>query len=90
VWIALSIVALAVLALRLRRRKAFAVRSDLVVVGVAVAGLALAVVHPDISLPAELWLAMPYVIALLALAGLVARVRMPQRLGLPYTRGERA
>jgi simple sugar transport system permease protein len=90
VWIALSVVALVVLALRVRRRRAFAARADLAVVAVAAIGVVLAIVHPDISLPAELWLAMPYVIALLALAGLVARVRMPQRLGIPYARGERA
>lgn len=87
VWLAVSLVALVVLASHLLRRRGFRWKADLPAVALAVAGLVLALVNPNISLPAELWLAMPYVIALLALAGLVARVRMPQRLGIPYHRG---
>jgi simple sugar transport system permease protein len=54
---------------------------------IAVAGAALFAVDPHFAAPAQLWLAVPYVLALLALAGLVGRVRMPSALAQPYLRG---
>lgn len=52
---------------------------------VAVAGaVALIVIRPDWSLPAQVWLALPYVLTLVALAGFVGRSRAPRALGLPY------
>lgn len=90
VWVALSVVAIVVLVYHVWQRRAFRASADLPAIAVAVLGLVLAVIAPDFSLPAELWLAVPYLVALLALAGLVARVRMPQRLGIPYVRGEKA
>jgi ABC-type uncharacterized transport system permease subunit len=89
VWLAVALIALAYLAVtRLRRRRA-SVGAGGVVVGSAVAavGVLLFVVAPQWSFPSQLWLAMPYVFALLALAGLVGRVRMPSSLAVPYLRG---
>ncbi|MBM2619384.1 ABC transporter permease [Actinoplanes sp. LDG1-06] len=65
-------------------------RRGLVVGGaVLIALVALAVVHPVVSLPASLWLAMPYVLALVALAaGGASRHRAPSALTLPYVRSE--
>lgn len=58
-------------------------------VGVAVFGVGLAMfaVAPQIHFPPQLWLTMPYLLALLALAGLVGRVRMPASLAVAYRRG---
>jgi simple sugar transport system permease protein len=56
-------------------------------VALAAAGTALFVVAPAWRFPAQLWLTLPYVAALLALAGLVRRVRMPASLAVPYRRG---
>jgi len=87
VWIAVALIAAAVLVLHVWRHRGFQWKADLPAAAIAVVGLVLAFVNPDISLPAELWRTVPYVVALLALAGLVARVRMPRRLGVPYDRG---
>ncbi|MBF4160719.1 ABC transporter permease [Nocardioides acrostichi] len=44
---------------------------------------------PDVSLPASLWLAMPYVLALVALAAAKAsRHQAPSALTIPYVRSE--
>jgi general nucleoside transport system permease protein len=57
--------------------------------GVAVlgAGIALFAAAPKIHFPPQLWLTVPYLLALLALAGLVGRVRMPTSLAVAYRRG---
>lgn len=56
-------------------------------VAIACLGIGLALANPSVSLPTQLWLAVPYVAALLALAGVVGRSRMPSALGIPYVRG---
>ena len=56
----------------------------LVVVGIS---LYLFAVPPKVSLPSQLWLAVPYLAAILALAGVVGRSRAPSALSLPYVRG---
>jgi ABC-type uncharacterized transport system permease subunit len=55
---------------------------------VAASGIVLFVTTPDVSLPPQLWLALPFLLALVALAGVVGRVRMPTALTLPYRRGD--
>ena len=49
-------------------------------------GVVLAVVEPKWNLPPQIWLMLPYVIAILVLAGFVGRTRVPSALGIPYRR----
>jgi simple sugar transport system permease protein len=53
---------------------------------VAVTALSLFFVEPEWSFPSQLWLAMPFVLTLLALAGFVRRRRAPLAWGVPYDR----
>ena len=53
----------------------------------ALVGIVLAITNPAVSVPTQLWLAVPYLAALLALAGFVGRSRMPSALAIPYARG---
>ena len=55
-----------------------------VVGGFAVLCAIFALTTPSIDLPNELWLALPYVVTLVALAGLGARDATPRFLGLSY------
>lgn len=59
-----------------------------VVAGVVVslAGAALFVAEPTWRLPSQLWLALPFVVTLLALAGLGGQTREPAALTRPYNR----
>jgi simple sugar transport system permease protein len=86
IWLLIAGVAAAYLL----RRLAVARRVMPVAVAGAIcaAAIALAVSSPQISLPNQLWLALPFLLALAALAGAAARVRMPAALTLPYRRGE--
>lgn len=54
-----------------------------------VIGVALLVGAPSVSLPSQLWLALPALLALTALAVAGGRARMPTALTIPYRRGER-
>lgn len=84
VWVALAIGAGAVVAWRLlRRRSPGTLAIPLAALAIAVG---LAVVAPTISIPSQLWLALPYVLALLALADLAGRAELPRALGVPYRR----
>ncbi len=49
--------------------------------------LALAVRHPYVTLPSQVWLAMPYVLALVALAALRRRSAVPRYLTVPFVPG---
>lgn len=55
---------------------------------VAVTGIVLLVTSPQVGVPSQLWRALPFLLALIVLAGAVARSHMPSKLTLPYTRGE--
>lgn len=89
VWLAIALVAVAYLALQVAGRRGRPVSGTVIwgSLGVAGLGLALFVIAPRWHFPSQLWLTMPYVLALLALAGLVGRVRMPSALATPYRRG---
>jgi simple sugar transport system permease protein len=64
--------------------------SATLVVGTIATGAAigLLVATPHVFLPIQLWRSLPYLLALVVLAGGVTRARMPSKLTLPYYRGE--
>jgi simple sugar transport system permease protein len=90
VWLAVTVVALVYLVVTRMRRRPEGGSVVGTVVGLAVAGIGIVlfVLEPDWQFPPQLWLTLPYVFALLALAGLVGRVRMPSALATPYRRGD--
>ena len=61
-------------------------RRMLVFALVAIAGLALFLFPPSVSLPSQLWTTAPYVLSLLVLAGAIGRHGMPSALSIPYRR----
>jgi simple sugar transport system permease protein len=88
-WVVFAIAAIAFLVqLALAQRGRPERRTNAFVLILALAGLALAVVTPHISLPAQFWRTLPYLIGLLALLAAVTKARMPSRLAYPYERGE--
>jgi general nucleoside transport system permease protein len=88
IWLAAAVLAIAYLAWALRAGTPQMRRpGNLAVAGLALAAaVALLVIEPAWTFPAQVWLALPYVLTLLALAGFVGRVRQPRALGLPYNR----
>lgn len=91
VWIAIAILAVAYAAYRIAGSKdhARAVRKSAIAGLLAIAGLVLFIARPSVDLPSQLWLALPFLLALLALAGATGRAYMPSALTLAYRRGER-
>jgi simple sugar transport system permease protein len=89
VWLAVAFLALAYLVSRLMLRKRARRGSGGLLIGTAllVLGGSLFAAAPHWAFPPQLWLTLPYVLALLALAGFVRRVRMPASLTIPYRRG---
>ena len=89
VWAATALIAVGVVAHQLIRRSG---RPPLTTSGVlaaaAVAAAGLYVLAPTISVPIQLWRSLPFLLALLVLAGAVSQARMPAQLTLPYHRGE--
>ena len=51
-------------------------------------GVVLVFAAPHIDLPDQLWRSLPFLLALVVLAGAVSRAHMPSKLTLPYTRGD--
>jgi ABC-type uncharacterized transport system permease subunit len=49
-------------------------------------GLVLFALEPEWSFPSQLWLALPFVVTLLALAGAAGHARAPTALTIPYQR----
>jgi len=88
-WLAVALVAVAYLAYAHSRRRSRGIDPKGLMGGLllSAAGLALFAVAPAWHFPSQLWLTMPYVLALLALAGFVGRVRMPTAIAIPYRRG---
>jgi len=69
---------------RKRSSWALAIVAAVVVVG------ALFTTEPSVSLPSQLWIATPYLITIVALAGLSRRGGTPAYLGIPWSAGEDA
>jgi simple sugar transport system permease protein len=88
VWAAVGIGAGALLIVGLLRKRRLAARSAIGIAALGAIAIALAVIKPNISLPSQLWLAFPYILTLLALAGFVGRARLPRALALPYHRAD--
>jgi ABC-type uncharacterized transport system permease subunit len=89
VWAAAALFAGAYLVYRFAWRRALPGASALVVAFLTLAGaLVLVALEPAVDLPSQLWLSVPYICALLALAGFVGRARMPSALAVSYHRGD--
>lgn len=89
VWGAIAIVGVIFVMYQvLKRRTREHMTTNGSMIAVAVVGFVLFAVAPGMSLPAQLWRSLPYLLALLVLAGALSRARMPARLTLPYRRGE--
>jgi simple sugar transport system permease protein len=90
VWLAIGLVAVAwIVATRVGRRERLRASPGALAAGLLVAGIggSLFAIDPAWHFPSQLWLTLPYLLALLALAGLVGRVHMPSSLAIPYRRG---
>jgi general nucleoside transport system permease protein len=93
VWLAIGLVAVAwIVATRVGRRVRLRASTGELIAGIVVAGIggSLFAIDPSWHFPSQLWLTLPYLLALLALAGLVGRVHMPSSLAVPYRRGGEA
>jgi simple sugar transport system permease protein len=91
VWIAIALVAGATLAYRILRRHVdwhntmdLMTSAGLATIGIA--ALVLGIVEPSISLPSELWLAMPFVVTIAALTVMGSRAAAPRFLAIPLLR----
>lgn len=90
VWVAGALIVFVVLALRARARSMIRISAGEILGGVLLLALTLAAVAaPHFTLPVPLWLAMPYVLALVALATAgTTRHLAPTALAIPYQRSE--
>ena len=90
VWIVALLAIAAFLVMGRVRSRTAPVQGVEVIAGVALVGVAtLLVLQPPLSIPAPLWLALPYVLAIIALAaGGRRRHRAPEALTIPYSRSE--
>lgn len=88
VWTLILLIALVIAVLIvLQRAPVDSRRRALTICGlVAAAATALWISSPTISLPHQLWLALPFILALIALSSTKGKARMPAALTLPYTR----
>jgi ABC-type uncharacterized transport system permease subunit len=71
---------------QLRRRKPIGPTASGLGGGLAMASVVLFALAPTFALPSQLWLAAPYLLTLLVLAGFVGRPRMPTALAVPLHR----
>jgi ABC-type uncharacterized transport system permease subunit len=83
VWVVALAVPVVFVAYRLARRRGIVPGAGVASTAAAAASIALLVIAPRTSLPSQLWLALPYVLALFVLAGFVGRPRMPTALAIP-------
>ena len=83
VWVVILAVPLVFFAYRLIRRRRVGAARGATGAAVTATGAVLVLLAPSMSLPSQLWLALPYVLALFVLAGFVGRPRMPTALAIP-------
>lgn len=89
VWLLIGLIAAgAALMFSGRRSRTRAPVPFAIALVVASSAIALLLADPVVSLPYQLWLAMPFILALVVLASTVGRARMPTALTLAYHRGE--
>ena len=91
VWLLIAIAAGVALVYVLARRRVdwrskWQVVATAALAAVGVASLVLGFVQPSISLPSELWLAMPFVVTIAALAVMGRRTAAPRYLAIPLIR----
>lgn len=88
VWGLILLAALVIaIPIALRRTKVDSPKRALTICGLIAAGAtALLIAAPTVSLPHQLWLAMPFILALIALSSTKGKARMPAALTIPYTR----
>ncbi len=87
VWAAVVAAAVACALVHVVRRRTARGQAFTLATVAAVAATVLLVTAPHVVLPDQLWRSLPYLLALVVLAGGVAGARMPSRLGLEYRRG---
>ena len=86
VWLVLALLGPAYL-LGARRRSRSHHRLTLAAIGcLTLAGVALALLQPQFTLPAQLWRTLPFVLTIIVLAGFIGRSWMPSTLAIPYSR----
>lgn len=89
VWLVLSaclLIGAVVVAVRRRTSDAKSLPKTATPVVVALAIAAVGIGGVQLTVPAQLWLALPYLLSLAALAGLVGRARVPSALAEPFDR----
>ena len=86
VWLLISVLALLMLWRSLRRRLAARLRTTVALGAACAAAVMLAVARPEVSLPSQIWLAAPYVVALVALLASSRQTNMPRYLATPIPR----
>lgn len=87
VWLFLGLVALASAAWVLARSRRTASPVTVgALLALAAAGFALRAAAPEWSFPAQLWLAMPFVVTLVALGGIAGSSAAPAAIAIPYRR----
>jgi ABC-type uncharacterized transport system permease subunit len=89
VWFVIAAVPLLVIVYRLARSRlrGVSVRGLAIGVGLSAGAFVLLALRPHWSLPSQMWLTLPYALALLVLGGFVGRARVPAALAIPYRRG---
>lgn len=90
VWVAGALIVLTVIAVRAHPRGSLRLEKRDLVGGVVLVALVItAIAEPSTTLPVPLWLAMPYILALVALATAgTTRHQVPAALAIPYQRSE--
>jgi len=91
VWVLIATLAGATLAYVLIRRgvdwhNVMSLVTTMGLAAIGVTALVMAILEPNISLPSELWLAMPFVLTIVALAVMGPRAAAPRYLAVPLIR----
>jgi simple sugar transport system permease protein len=86
VWVAMAAVSFAFAAYAIWKKSG----ATRLAVGIALGmvGTILSVANPQVQIASQLWLSLPYLLALAVLAGSVGHTRIPTHLGIAYRRSE--